>query len=280
MMSRRTDHNDQQQTGDLENSLWMLLGRRDNRDYFEREGAGTYLVWRVPDFSTVSAHLRSDEYRSLPSYPGAHSWAHGGRYLRPNPAIDDGEAHTLKLRLERPTRLKRRMRAGMYHWIEIERAGHGLGGDFTYTRALADLRSVLRLSPATTLSLRAVAGHTPDGDLPRQKEFTVGGPDGLRAHAVDTFRGNRMALAQAEYDVGLSLRGRGLESGLHALAFVDAGRAWNSSGSSWDAGLQRYEADGGVGVATSENTLRVYFAKDLHDFNRDVVVNVRLQRPF
>jgi hypothetical protein len=32
----------------------MLLARTDHRDYFEREGGGVYLSWRVPDFSTVS----------------------------------------------------------------------------------------------------------------------------------------------------------------------------------------------------------------------------------
>ena len=280
-MTRRTDHNDQQQTGDLENSLFMLLSREDDRDYFEREGAAVYLAWRVPDFSTVTAALSGDQYRSLPLRPEVRSWAHGSRPLRPNPAIDDGESHAFVLRLERPTHLTRRMRAGLYHWIEIERAGRGLGGDFRYSRALADLRSVVRLTPATTLSLRAVAGHNFDGVLPRQKEFTVGGPDGLRAHAVDAYRGDRMALGQAEYDVSLwRLRAHGMESGLHALAFVDAGRAWHGSGSSWDVGRQRLGADGGVGFATSENGLRVYFAKDLHDFNRELVVNVRLQRPF
>ena len=37
-----------------------------------------------------------------------------------------------------------RTRAGLYHWIELERAGGGLGGDFGYTRLLADVRSVLQ----------------------------------------------------------------------------------------------------------------------------------------
>jgi hypothetical protein len=280
-MYRRTDHNDLQQMSDFENSLALLLGRTDDRDYFEREGQGVYLALRVPRVTRASLRFNSDRYRSLSTWTDTRSWAHTGRPLRVNPAIDDGDVHALQLRFERAPRMPRRLRVGLDHWIEIERAGHGMGGDFSYTRALADVRSMLRLTPASTLSLRAVGGHNPDGDLPRQREFTVGGPDGLRAHPVDAFRGNRIALGQAEYDVGLwSMRGDGFENGIHALAFVDAGGAWHGTRGSWDPISQRFAADGGVGVATSDNSLRVYFAKDLHDAGRDVVISVRLQRPF
>ena len=64
-VSRRTDHGDLQQIDDVENSLLLLVAHEDWRDYFEREGVGAYLSWRVPDFSTVSVHVRSDRYRSL-----------------------------------------------------------------------------------------------------------------------------------------------------------------------------------------------------------------------
>ena len=276
-MTRRTDHLDLQQSGDLENSIALLLARRDQRDYFEREGAGAYVVWRVPDFSAISVHLRTDQYRSLPDQE-PHSWAHGGRTLRPNPAIDDGEAHAWLIRLDRPTRIRHHARAGLYHWIELERTGHGMGGDFNYTRGLADVRSVVRLSPASTLSLRGVAGDTFDGNLPAQKQFSIGGPDGLRAHAVDSYRGNQVAIGQAEYDVGLWWSARGPVGGFHALTFLDLGSAWNSD--TWDLTRQKYGVDGGFGIATSENALRIYLAKDLQDLNQDFVISARLQRPF
>lgn len=280
-MVRRTDHSDLQQVDDLENSLALLFGRQDYRDYFEREGFGAYLSWRVPDFSTVSVHARSDRYRSLPLSDQTRSWFHAQRPLRDNPAIDEGTAHSMTLRLERLAHRTRRTRAGLYHWIELERAGRGLGGDFTYTRALADVRSVVRLSPATTLTLRAVGGHSLDGTLPRQKEFTVGGVDGLRAHAFDQYRGDRLALVQAEYDVGLwRLRTHGFAGGLHAIAFVDAGRAWRASGPGFDLGRQHVQADGGFGIGTAEDNLRVYFAKNLQDPGSAFVISARLQRPF
>jgi hypothetical protein len=280
-MVRRTDHSDLQQVEDAENSLALLLGRQDYRDYFEREGIGGYLSWWVPDFSTVSVHLRRDTYRSLETSPRTRSWFHTSRPLRDNPAIDEGDVHGVTLRLERLAHRTRSMRAGLYHWIEIERAGRGLGGDFEYTRALADVRSILRLSPATTLMLRGVAASGLDGTLPVQKQFTLGGVDGLRAHSFDQYRGNQLALAQAEYVVGLwHIRSRGFEGGLHAIAFVDAGRAWDHPGGAWDIGRQHIQADGGFGLGTSEDNLRVYFARNLQDSKGSTVISVRLQRPF
>ena len=279
-MVRRTDHSDLQQVEDAENTLALLFGRQDHRDYFEREGIGAYLSWRVPDFSTMSLHVRNDEYRSLETRK-PRSWFHAGRPLRENPPVDEGSVHGITLRFEKLAHRTRSMRAGFYHWIELERAGRGLGGDFEYTRALGDLRSIVRLSPATTLMLRAVAASGVDGALPRQKEFTLGGVDGLRAHSFDQYRGNQLALAQAEYVVGLwRIRSRGFEGGLHALAFVDAGRAWDRADGTWDVGRQHIQTDAGFGLGTSEDNLRVYFARKLQDSRSDVVISVRLQRPF
>ncbi len=277
---RRTDHHELHQVSNGENTLALLFARQDYRDYWEREGIGMYVAWRVPDFSNVSVHLRRDEYRSLPSR-AASSWFHRGRTLGPNPAIDDGETHTAALRLERAALTTRHTRAGIYHWVEAEWAGRGLGGDFTYTRLLGDVRGVLRLSPATTLMLRGVAGHTPSGTLPAQKAFPLGGADGLRAHAFAQYRGEQLALLQAEYVIGLwELRTGAFEGGLHAIAFVDAGRAWSDPRHRWSIHEQEIQVDGGIGLAAAEDKLRIYFAKDLRRTGSEFVTSVRLQRPF
>jgi len=278
---RRTEHAELELVEDVENSLAMLLTRTDYRDYYEREGAGLYLSWRVPDFSRVSLHLRDDEYRSLSVNPSVRSWFNMSRPLRENPAIDEGRARSVILRLERLTRRSSIARAGLYHWIELERAGDQLGGDFDYTRLLADVRGVVRLSPATSLSLRAVVGSELDGTLTRQKSFAVGGVDGLRAHAFKSFSGNQAALGQAEYTVGLwALRGEGFEGGLHALAFLDVGTAWQNDANRWDVANQRFATDLGFGLATSEDGMRIYVARDLNDPSAEYVWSLRLQRPF
>ncbi len=280
-MARRTDHSELQQVDDTENSLALLLGRQDYRDYFEREGFGAYLSWRVPDFSTVSIHVRNDHFDSLATDRGTRSWLHGERALRANPSVEVGEAHAFTVRLERLAHGTRRTRAGLYHWIEFERAGADLRGDFDYARALGDVRSVVRLTPASTLALRLAGGHTLAGRLPRQKQFTVGGVDGLRAHAFADYRGDQMVLAQAEYVIDLRrLRALAMECGLQAIAFVDAGRAWSNPSHSWDPDRQQIQADGGFGLGTSEDNLRVYFARNLQDPDSDFVISVRLKRPF
>lgn len=277
---RRTDHSELHQVPDAENSLAVLLWRDDYRDYWEREGIGAYLAWRVPDFSNLSVHLRRDEYRSVLDDQGVRSLFRRSHSLRPNPPVDEGESHTASLRLEKSHRAGSHPHAGLYHWVEAERAGGGLGGDFTYTRLLGDVRGVLRLSPATTLLLRVVAGHTASGSLPAQKQFPLGGVDGLRAHPFAAFRGDQLALVQAEYVIGLwRLRTGAFEGGLHAIAFVDAGRAW-SDPDGWGLGRQQLAVDGGVGVATAEDNLRVYFAKNLQRAGSDIVISVRLNRPF
>ena len=280
-ISRRTDHSELQQADDVENSLTLLFARQDYRDYFEREGFGAYLSWRVPDFSIISVHARNDTYRSLDLREGTGSVFVRHRALRENPEVDEGDIHAVLLRLERQTQRTARTRAGFYHWIELERAGYGMGGDFEYTRALADLRSVLRLSPTATLAVRAVGGTTATGALPTQKEFTTGGVDGLRAHAFAQYRGNQLLLAQAEYTTALwRVRPRGFDAGLHAIAFVDAGRAWDDAGHGWWPNRQQLQVDGGFGLTTSEDNLRVYVARSLQRPRSSAVFSVRLQRPF
>jgi len=279
-MSRATEHYDLQQVGDIENSLALAFARQDYRDYFEREGFGAYAAWRVPDFSVVSLHVRNDTYRSLPLRPHTGSLFLRGRDLRDNPPVDEGDIHAVILRLARQVKRSDRARAGLYHWIELERAGAGLGGDFSYTRGLADVRSVLRLSPVTTLVVRGAAGCTPAGTLPAQKVFTAGGVDGLRAHALGEFRGNQLLLGQAEYSAGLwRPHAGGFQPGVHVLAFVDAGRAWDNPRHGWDPARQHLQVDGGFGVGNGDD-FRVYVARNLQRPRSKAVFSVRLQRPF
>lgn len=279
-MVRRTDHSELQQVDDFENSLALLFGRVDYRDYFEREGFGTYLSWRVPDFSTISLHWRADDYRSLRAYLNTVSWLNRDRELRDNPSIDEGRAVTVALRLERLAHRTHRTRAGVYHWIESEWTGQGLGGDFTYTRLLGDVRSVVRLTPMSTLAVRMVGGHTPHGALPRQKQFTLGGVDGLRAQPFGRFRGDQLALIQAEYQIELGRLARGgWQGAFQLIAFLDAGRAWTAP-QRWDIGRQHIQTDAGFGLAASEDRMRVYFARDLQSRDGRWLVSLRLQRPF
>ena len=86
---------------------------------------------------------------------------------------------------------------------------------------------------------------------------------------------------QAEFTIGLwRLRAPAIEGGLHAMAFVDAGRAWSNPDHAWDVNRQHIASDGGLGLATSDDNLRVYCARDLQKRAASVVISLRLQRPF
>jgi hypothetical protein len=94
-------------------------------------------------------------------------------------------------------------------------------------------------------------------------------------------KGDQALLLQAEYDLALwSLRRRKFRGGLHALLFVDAGKAWSNGGRGWDVGDQKLAVDGGFGIAGADDGFRVYFAQNLQDPRPDLNVSLRLQRAF
>jgi hypothetical protein len=76
------------------------------------------------------------------------------------------------------------------------------------------------------------------------------------------------------------MRGAMMEGGMHAIAFVDMGRAWTNPDHRWDAGHQQFLVDGGFGLATTEDGLRIYIARDLQDPGSEFVFSLRLQAPF
>jgi hypothetical protein len=282
-MARWTGHPDLQQVSDLENSADLFFGRNDNRDYFDKNGLGAYLASRLGDVTTASLHWRNDEYKSLPAKGGITSLFWTSRELRDNPAIDDGQSHTLTLKFERLSRRVVRPRGGFYHHVSFERGGGPtLKGDFDYSRFLADVRGVARVSPATTLSMRIVGGSTTGGLLPAQRAFTLGGFDGLRAHPMVSRTGNQVALGQLEYDVGLwrLLPHDLMDDDLHVIAFLDAGQAWSNPDHQWDLGRQHVAADGGFGLSTGDGHLSVYFAHDLQRPDSNFIVSGRIERAF
>ena len=108
--------------------------------------------------------------------------------------------------------------------------------------------------------------------------FTWGESDATRR--LEAVAASRRT-ASAEYTVGLwTLRSPWFEGGLHAIAFLDAGRAWQDDADRWNIGRQRIADDGGFGLGTAEDNLRVYAARNLHESGSSFVWSARLRRPF
>ena len=76
--------------------------------------------------------------------------------------------------------------------MSVEAAGGGLGGDFTYTRYLADLRAYFSSGPTQIVKSRLLLGTTGgDAYLPFQRTFAIGGIGTLE-------RGKEILLEQGE----------------------------------------------------------------------------------
>ena len=61
---------------------------------------------------------------------------------------------------------------------------------------------------------------------------------------------------------------------------MDAGDAWTSDSHAWDPARRQIKVDGGLGLTTAEDNMRIYVARNLQKRHAAAVVSVRLQRPF
>lgn len=100
----------------------------------------------------------------------------------------------------------------------LEWAG-GLGGDFDFTKFIADWRYYYRAGGENVWALNLGAGYA-DGDMPLSQRFTMGGSDTLRGYEDDQFRGNSMVKATLEYRFPIVKKVQG-------VLFTDNGYAWD-----------------------------------------------------
>ncbi len=96
----------------------------------------------------------------------------------------------------------------------------GLGGDFNYTKLVAEGRTYIPFGTNSTLALRAWAGML-SGSAPVSEFFFAGGTDTLRAYRENAFFGTRFLVMNAEYRFGI-----GHIKFLRGAVFADAGNAW------------------------------------------------------
>ncbi len=109
--------------------------------------------------------------------------------------------------------------SGSYQNVSLELAGSLLSGESTYQRYRWDRRRYFGVRGGKdVIALRLLLG-TSTGDIPLFDSFTVGGARSLRGYQQDRYRGENIALLNAEYRYGLS-------KSLTLVGFVDAGDAF------------------------------------------------------
>jgi hypothetical protein len=244
-----TTTNDLWKISDGENSLAAFVAKDDHLDYFDTYGWSSWLVGELGAYTQISLTYRDDRYSSL--HKNTNWSIFGGDPFRSNPGIDEGRMHSAILRLE-AGRV-----GGLYSvpqgWsIQGEaELGKGLGGDFKFTRYVADGRWYLSPAYWYGFGIRLRGGFASD-QAPLQKTFTIGGLGSVRAWPQNLLRGSRFIVANAEFYLDqIDL----LISDLQFMAFADAG--W--TGYSDTEFLSADETLGAVGVGIGFDQRRVRF---------------------
>lgn len=253
---RNTATNDLWKASWAENSLAAFFVENDFFDFYEVEGWTLYTAARVGSFMQISGGYRSDDYRSLVRNTG---WSlFNGDGFRENPAINEGRMQSLVFAVEGGDLWHRYSQPrGAIFRAEVE-VGEGLGGDFSFTRYLGDVRFHLPTSRYSTLSFRFRGGISSD-EAPLQKQFTLGGVGSSLAYPQNAFLGTRMALGNVEYSMAdVTLFDDFLED-INLFGFFDA--MWvNSIGGTNTFDMDDVLPGAGLGISLDDRFLRLELA--------------------
>jgi outer membrane protein assembly factor BamA len=279
-----TDDDHAGQVGVTENALAAYFFHWDYRDWFERDGYGLHAAFTWRNVWRASTRYDQDTYTSITQIAdNTQGLFRKNADWRANPAVDDGNLRSVTFGLAYDTRSTPQFpRRGMWHQLAVETAGGSLGGDWTYLRYTGDLRAYLSPGPSHVVKARALLGTTSEGgDLPFQKTFAVGGIGTLRAYPFRHFRGRHVFLLNGDWSwevLRRSSRNVAIKTGLSVVLFTDYGIAWDAP--TWNLGDQKPGWDAGLGVGTTDETLRVYFARDLRAEHSPVNVTLRITRSY
>jgi hypothetical protein len=249
-----TDTDDAFRTIGVQEPTGIDLATESYADYFRRRGHEAYVAVRAGR-GQIAATFREDDYRSLPvSADGLF----GSRTPRPNPAVPEGRMRSFIGTLRWSSRgdlfpsgkaeqrglLLRTLYGAPFDprdgyrveaTIEVASAGR-LGGDFTFTRAIVNLRADRELGPRHVLDTRVIVGVT-GGTPPLPKRFALGGLGTLRGYGLKELAGDDMALLNVEwsFDAGNPIP--------RFILFYDGGIAWSETNRD-----DRWRDDVGIGV--------------------------------
>lgn len=248
---RATTTDDLWKSSWLENSTGALLFNYDFFDYFETEGFTGYATFRVSPFAQITGAYRTEEYRSLQRET---DWSlFGGSNFTFNPAVQEDRMNSILIVAEGGS-------VRNYDWLPRGAAfriegeiGQGLGGDFDFSRVVADGRVYLPAGNHSTLAFR-VRGGLSDGDLPYQKAFKIGGVGSVRAYAQNAYVGTRMLVGNVEYMFAQDI----LFDDLTLSVFADGG--WLNTPSTNAFRLKDVFPTAGVGAGLIDQSIRLELA--------------------
>ncbi|MDP4200322.1 MAG: hypothetical protein Q8922_11345 [Bacteroidota bacterium] len=218
-----TSTDDAWRAGRIENSAYAFFAREDFRDYYKLAGWNAYIAFRPRRNNELRVEWRNDHYQSLSQEVFYGRWG-GSKVLPPNPAVAEGEMHSLvitDIREEVHPRIRRienffgdpvwiEQLTGESSIVQME-FGHMPGSDFGFNRYLLDSRRFLPIAKGlsfdTRLRWEATTGDivAADGAPLRQKLEFLGGPSTLPALYRKSLVGNRLLLFNTEVRLNLNM---------------------------------------------------------------------------
>ena len=232
------------------NSIHALVAGADDQDYLERRRTG--IEWRLDRGSReVEVGFTVARERSATAETDWNIFSRD-RGPRPNPPIDEGDAHRLRMAAGWSLDLSRLRGTRMRLGAEAEVGGYGLGGDFDYDRYRLTLESHWPVLWRDDVDLTVEVGGARNGP-PLQSLFYLGGPAALRAYSVNEFRGDRYAFGRFEYLIGtdpFARMGLGMVQ-VQFIPFFELGAAWtdaNGTGIFSSPESSDWRSDAGLGI--------------------------------
>ena len=257
-----------------ENTAAAIFLHEDYHDYFGREGFGAHTAYyyQDPDIrAQIKVEYASDRYESLRNQT---EWSifGGGKTFRLNRAVNEGRMGSVIVRPGFST--VERTSQGQEGWsiyAVAEFADENLGGDFSFTRFLTDVRRYQPLGRYDGFNVR-LRFATSGGKIPIQRIFEAGGLGTLHARPYKSEIGNRMILVNAEYIFNGDFLGdlefwpSGLLSHVNFLLLGDAAYLRSTpTEDGWTKGfdglrLSDFRSDLGIGLSNRSGSFRVGFA--------------------
>lgn len=271
-----------------ENTAAALFFREDYRDYHQREGYSVHTAryTKEGDVTTLlDLRYTVDRYTSMARIVGGSFF--GGTTFRDNPAVDEGMLRSVSLTAGVSTVEKYRKRSeGWDLYMKAEYAGRAAGGDHDFSQVLTDIRRYQPLSGDDQFSIRLRAGSL-EGTPVQQRVFELGGANTMPAYAFKEFAGNRMLLANIEYQVDSDILDEIFfwPDFLAMVLFSDAGAVASvpqryGMHEGFDAfSVSSIRSDAGFAISWHNGDARLGFAWKT-DTKSPAAVFFRLNRPF
>ncbi len=286
-----TATDDAWQVSSTEASLAAVGPRRSFRDYYRRRGGQVYGALRIDPRVELFAALRGERHQALATSTDFSVW-NDDEAFRSNRLAQAGQLRAFVVgasvdsltferesldrtyqrhhfetpfggRLADPAGKRDPLSMWRIDWTSEISTADVLSSDFNFRRHIVSGRARAIASRHQEVAIRAIAGWS-DGELPPQREFSIGGIGSVHGYDFKARIGDALQLVNVEYAVGWP-------DGLQLLAFVDAGRTPRTrtafsgavagspwlKGAGWGVGLGPFRVDFGYPIGSSSHPLQV-----------------------